>query len=167
MKKRDIEFGHLLSQSRFPRKVLFFGVVFGVVLAGLLASLYGLSGSSTFCGSCHSMEYAQGRWRVSKHKQFACVECHMPHTNIVSRVFYKARAGLNDFIHESLRAYPAFIVLSSKAKSIADNNCLRCHYSTVENTPMARNEHGCTHCHRYVIHGRGADSDGVNGANFP
>ncbi len=76
-------------------------------------------------------------WQQSNHKQFACIECHLPDSNIAIKVAYKTKAGLNDLYHETLRSYPASIRYLAEARGIAEGNCLRCHYSTVGNTFMA------------------------------
>ena len=91
------------------------------------------------------------------HKQFKCTECHLPAGNGFERVAYKARAGMNDLFHEISGNYPVFISLSRKGRDIADSNCLRCHFSTVERTPMILRGEDCVRCHRHLVHGKGTD----------
>jgi cytochrome c nitrite reductase small subunit len=100
------------------------------------------------------MNLVTGRWQLSQHKHFGCVECHLPDTHIVGQVFYKARAGINDLVHETLRTYPAEMRLSDKGGVTVNQNCLRCHISTAENTAMATGAANCLNCHRYIVHGR-------------
>jgi len=132
------------------------GILAGVVLAVLTAAGYHYAGSTEFCASCHSMGDAHREWQHSMHKSFACIECHMPDAGAFTRFSYKAKAGLLDFYHESLRDYPAAISLSEEGRKIAEGNCLRCHRATVENTFMIRQPPGnCTACHRDLVHGQG------------
>jgi cytochrome c nitrite reductase small subunit len=144
-----------------PLKLLGLGVAAGAIIVLLLTGTYYASGSPKFCGSCHSMKLVYSRWQGTNHKQFACTECHLPDTNIVGKVAYKTRAGLNDLVHETFRAYPAAILLSSNSEEILKPNCIRCHYSTIENTPMARGGANCLKCHRYLGHGRGPEKGGI------
>ncbi len=142
-------------------KILALGIIIGIILSVLIAASYQISGNARFCSSCHSMKLVASRWQLSQHKQFGCVECHLPDTHIAGQVFYKARVGINDLIHETLRTYPAEIRLSDKGQVIVNQNCLRCHVSTVENTAMVSNGANCLNCHRYIVRGRSADEGGI------
>ncbi len=143
------------------QSILGTGILGGVVLAAILAGGYAASGSPLFCGACHSMEHVSQRLALTNHKQFACIECHLPHAVLPVQLAYKARAGLNDLFHETLRDYPAAILLSAEGRRILQGNCLRCHLSTIENTPMAGAADDCTRCHRYLAHGRGLEKGGI------
>lgn len=149
-------------EFRFPTMVVLgVGVIIGVVLTALMAGGYHTSGSPRFCAACHSMDHVRNRWQQSHHKQFACIECHLPAANIAVQVSYKARAGLNDLFHETLRDYPAAIHISAKGKEILRGNCLRCHQTTIENTAMVKDKADCLKCHRYLVHGRGLNKGGM------
>jgi cytochrome c nitrite reductase small subunit len=142
-------------------KILAAGAVIGIFIAFFTVGSYHAAGSPAFCMSCHSMKDVGKHWQQSRHKQFACIECHLPDSNIAVQVTYKGKAGLNDLFHETLRAYPAKIHLSSEARGIADGNCLRCHYSTVENTFMAGQGGDCLKCHHGLVHGTGMETGGI------
>ena len=144
-----------------PPKVLVLGVIGGIVIALILAGGYHASGSPKFCASCHSMELVYNRWQQTNHKQFTCTECHLPDTNIAGQVLYKTRQGLNDLVHETFRAYPAFILISAGSEDILKRNCVRCHYSTIQNTRMAQAGGNCLKCHRFLGHGRGTEKGGI------
>jgi cytochrome c nitrite reductase small subunit len=139
------------------RRVLLLGVVLGFILMALCAWTYHYAGTSNFCGACHSMAGAVGQWKVSMHKQFKCIECHMPAAGISERVAYKAQAGMRDLFYEVSGNYPVFISLSGKGRVIVDGNCLRCHFSTVERTAMISEGEQCVKCHRYLVHGKGTN----------
>ena len=136
-------------------KILGTGAVLGLIFTLLCAGAYHYMGTSSFCMTCHSMEGVGSQWKLSRHKQFACIDCHLPTGNPLKRVLYKAHSGLNDLFHETTGNYPVFIRLSEKARLIASSNCLRCHFSTVEKTPMIERDQDCIRCHRRLIHGKG------------
>ncbi len=142
-------------------KVLAAGIVIGILLAVGIRGAYDLTGDSKFCGSCHSMREVYLRWQLSRHKKFACVDCHLPHGIAIGAVAYKMRAGINDLLHETLRDYPASFSFSRKARAIANDNCVRCHYSTIEKTAMAQEEAECLKCHRGLVHGRTPAKGGI------
>lgn len=143
-----------------PQRLLAVGVVAGLLLAAATVGGYHLSGHPRLCGACHSMGHVTARWQASTHKQFACVECHLPDTHLAGQLAYKTKAGLNDLYHETLRRYPAAIAISAEGRRIANGNCLRCHASTVQNTPMARDGTDCLKCHRFAVHRRGLEKGG-------
>lgn len=107
------------------------------------------------------MKPVHHRWSTSNHHQFTCTECHLPDTHIAGKVAYKTRAGLNDLVHETARDYPAGIDLSTHGRQIVNGNCVRCHASTIAETPMAQGGADCLKCHRYLVHGRGQDEGGI------
>jgi cytochrome c nitrite reductase small subunit len=133
----------------------------GMTLALFIAIGYSASGNARFCASCHSMEHVNTRLLLSNHKQFACVECHLPDASLPRQATYKAQAGLNDLVRETLRIYPAAIHISEKGKEILRGNCVRCHYSTIENSRLAEGNGDCLKCHRFLVHGRGLDKGGI------
>ena len=142
-------------------KYLIFGLIIGVILSAAAVGAYYQSGDAKFCGSCHSMKPVHQQWSASPHRQFTCTECHLPDTHIVGKVAYKARAGINDLIHETMRDYPAGIHLTTHGRQIANGNCVRCHASTIAETQMGRGGADCLKCHRNLVHGRGQDDGGI------
>ncbi len=153
------------SQGR-PRsavlKVLAAGIFIGILIVLFSFGAYHAAGSPSFCLSCHSMTDVGIHWQGSAHKQFACIECHLPDSNIVVQAAYKAKAGMRDLYHETLRSYPASIRISDEGRAIAEGNCLRCHFSTVENTFMAAPGANCQKCHHGLVHGTGLATGGIS-----
>ena len=122
---------------------------------------YAYADSAQFCGgTCHSMTEAHASWQVSNHKQLKCTECHLPQGDVVTKMVTKAKTGMNDTYHEVLKDYPAAMQISPEGKAIVQENCLRCHQSTVENTPMAAGG-DCQKCHRSLVHGTNKNKGGV------
>jgi cytochrome c nitrite reductase small subunit len=136
-------------------KLFLLGIVSGVLVLLVMSTGYQWAGTPSFCGSCHSMERVHRTWQSSTHKQFACIECHLPNVNFTESFLYKAKAGLRDVRDEFSRDYQVVTPLSPEAHQILQNNCLRCHASTVGDTRMNRGEAQCTTCHREMVHGRG------------
>ena len=130
------------------------GVLFGVVG-------YAYADSPQFCGSCHSMTEPHASWQASTHKQLNCTECHLPHQNLVVKLITKGQTGMHDTYHEVLRDYPAAMKVSTHGKEIIEENCLRCHQSTVENTAMIAGGQDCTKCHRGLVHGIDKGKGGI------
>ena len=139
---------------------MYSGFFAGVLITLFIVEAYHASGNPLVCGSCHSMDHVYAQWQSSVHKQFACVECHLPDTNIAGKLIYKAKAGLHDLVYETLRIYPAGVTLSAEAADIANGNCLRCHFSTVQNTWMGNGGTSCIKCHRFSVHKRGLEKGG-------
>jgi cytochrome c nitrite reductase small subunit len=137
------------------RRSFCIGFAVCLLLFVLGTGAYQYSGTSGFCVLCHSMASAGNQWKASRHKQFDCVECHLPPGNPVLRFTYKTRAGIDDLAQEVSGEYPLSINLSGKGRVVANANCLRCHFSTVERTPMVRQGQECVKCHRHLVHGRG------------
>ena len=124
-----------------------------MIVMAFLVQAYHISVKPAVCMACHSMGAVGFTWQMSNHKQFDCVECHMPVAGIGSKLVYKTRAGLHDLWHETLRDYPASLALSLGAKKIVNANCLRCHQSTVQRVSMLDGGPlSCTKCHRHVVH---------------
>ena len=143
-----------------PKKLLFAGITVGAILMAVMVGGYHASGSPLVCGTCHSMDHVYVRWHASTHKQFACTECHLKDTHIVGKLAYKTKQGLNDLYHETLKIYPAAISISAEGREIANGNCIRCHFSTVQNTPMGAGGADCLKCHRFTVHQRGLEKGG-------
>ena len=142
--------------------VIAVGIVIGLVVAAIAAGGYHFAGTPQFCASCHSMETVHSGWQQSKHKQFACIDCHLPDSNLVHQVGYKAAVGMRDLYYETLRSYPDAIKLTAGGQEIVNGNCLRCHFSTVEKTNMATGGASCVKCHRHLVHGQGLTKGGIN-----
>ena len=135
--------------------VFLVGIVAGVLLLLILGAGYQWTGTPGFCGACHSMERVERTWQASTHKQFACIECHLPQRSFASGFAYKAKAGLRDVADEFSRNYSVVTPVTPEAHKILQDNCLRCHSSTVGATRLDRGEPQCIKCHRELVHGRG------------
>ena len=75
------------------------GIVAGILLLLVMGTGYQWAGTPGFCGSCHSMERVHRTWHASTHKQFACIECHLPNGNFADTI---ARQFFIDVWHVAL-----------------------------------------------------------------
>ncbi len=85
----------------------------------------------------------------------------MPQGNIAAKMIAKGTTGMSDTYHEVLRDYPANIRISATGKAYVQENCLRCHASTVENTFMANGQDDCVKCHRGLVHSIDQSKGGI------
>ena len=132
------------------------------VLALVMCAGYAYSDSSEFCGAlCHSMDLSNTTWLESNHKQFKCTECHLPQDGMAKKLVAKGSTGISAVYHETLRDYPAYIEITAGGKAIAEENCLRCHQSTVEKTLMANGQGKCIKCHRGLVHSIDQSKGGI------
>ncbi|WP_422663613.1 cytochrome c3 family protein [Sporomusa sp.] len=154
-----LDTGQYLNRNalKIALAVLAFAVV-GMLVGG---AGYAYADSPQFCGSCHSMTESAASWQASNHKQFSCTDCHLPHQNLAIKLIVKGKTGMNDTYHEVLRDYPATMVISPEGKAIVNDNCLRCHQSSVENTAMAAGGQDCLKCHRGLVHGMSKSKGGI------
>lgn len=154
-----------MNFQQFPAgdtiRLILFGAAGAVVAVTIAGAGYAWADSPQFCGSCHSMIEPAATWRQSNHKQFICTECHLPHDSLAEKLVTKMKTGNRDVYHETLRDYPAALILTQEGRYIIDRNCLRCHSSTVENTAMGQGGQDCIKCHRALIHGRNHSVGGM------
>ena len=134
------------------------GFVIGVVVCGVGSALMAFSGSPAFCGACHAMKGEQATFAMSSHRTLECTDCHLPHDNPVHYFVEKGRTGMIDTYHEVLRDYPARIKISAQGRQTVNDNCLRCHETTMGavhasvGTPLDTGG-DCLKCHSSIAHG--------------
>jgi cytochrome c nitrite reductase small subunit len=109
------------------------------------------------CNNCHVMDSQYENWYHGGHRDVTeCVDCHLPHDNIVSYYIAKGRTGMHDVYVFSTGKTPELIRAREDTDQIIQSNCIRCHKSTVENImlgpqPFTRD---CWDCHRSAAHGQ-------------
>ena len=97
------------NDRRKRKKLLLAGGVTGVVVTifMVLASGYmiNVTNTDTFCVTCHSMNPFRQSWLASVHGGnnpqgvvAQCVDCHLPHGNLVEYVAAKAYTGTRDIV---------------------------------------------------------------------
>jgi len=139
----------------FPVLAVFVAIVALGVFAFVTEAATYMGSNPETCANCHVMDAAYENWYHAPHEDWTeCVDCHLPHDNLFSYYVEKARTGMHDVYVFSTGQTPAVIWATAHTKSIIQANCVRCHQTTVENTPMmADGTRQCWDCHRNVAHG--------------
>jgi cytochrome c nitrite reductase small subunit len=154
------------------------------MLVGFVALVFHISNADSYlsddprvCINCHLMTPHYVTWMHSSHREWAtCNDCHVPHENMVRQYMFKARDGLRHATVFTLRNEPHVIMLNEAAKTVVQNNCLRCHIDQVHPV-SATNVTGenykfgegklCWECHRLVPHGRTLSESSTPNAIIP
>jgi cytochrome c nitrite reductase small subunit len=109
------------------------------------------------CNNCHVMDAAYENWYHAGHHggDLECVDCHLPHDNLVAYYIEKGRSGMHDVYVFSTGQTPEMIRASEHTKEIIQSNCIRCHQSRVQNmlAGLPEFDRHCWDCHRAVAHG--------------
>ena len=135
------------------------GIFITVLVAGIFVLFFLLFGppkllakSDTpgFCVSCHVMESEYEAWfHAGAHRRVACAECHLPNNNLAIHYVWKAIDGFKDVVVFYSGKVPEQIMLSSHGAKVLQENCIRCHETTVMMIDQTRT---CWKCHRGITH---------------
>lgn len=109
------------------------------------------------CNTCHVMDSAYENWYHGAHERLAeCTDCHLPHGNVLAYYFIKGKSGMHDVYVFSTGQAPVMIRATKETKDIIQENCVRCHASTVESIMAGPQpfDRYCWDCHRTVAHGQ-------------
>jgi cytochrome c nitrite reductase small subunit len=143
------------------------GVVLASLVLGIAAGLGGytfayakgwsyLTDDARACANCHVMNEQYDGWVKSSHRSVAvCNDCHVPH-NFVGKYKTKATNGFWHSYYFTTGGFPEPIRATAKSRSIAEENCHRCHESVVQamGTPAhaGSRDVSCIRCHGSVGH---------------
>jgi cytochrome c nitrite reductase small subunit len=113
-----------------------------------------LSDSPLTCINCHVMTDAYASWQRGSHGRVAvCIDCHVPHENVVAKYAYKAKDGMKHSYVFTIGAEPQVLELSAAAVPVVQTNCVRCHSEQLAMVRLASSlERRCWDCHSN-IHG--------------
>lgn len=137
-------------RSRWRWKALLASFVCGGVAVMGAGIVVKATDNGEFCGVCHSMTPSVWTHQQSIHSEQTCNDCHTPH-NIVRKLPYKAKVGIHDILVTVTNSVPDTIHASDEMKMVIKENCIRCHYSTVQKVDMDVKNY-CTDCHKAVPH---------------
>lgn len=133
------------------------GVVLGLaVTVGRIANVTSyLSDSPQTCVNCHVMGDAYASWQRGSHGHVAkCVDCHVPHSNPVAKLAFKAADGMKHSYVFTVGSEPQVLKLSAGAEHVVRANCVRCHTNTFAMIRLGGlEERKCWDCHSN-IHGK-------------
>lgn len=154
------------------------------IFAGLGIFLFRISNASSYlgdepsaCTNCHIMAPQYATWAHSSHREKTnCNDCHVPHNNVFSKYFFKAKDGLRHATIFTLRLEPQVIFIKEAGREVVHRNCIRCHSGLLTdsklmsynlNTHHFRMERRCWDCHRETPHGRVNSLSSVPYARVP
>ena len=104
------------------------GIGMALMLVRIANATSYLSDDPQTCINCHVMTDAYASWQRGSHGRVAvCIDCHVPHDNLVAKYAYKARDGLKHSYVFTMRNEPQVLNLSAPAAPVIQSNCLRCH----------------------------------------
>ena len=136
-----------------------------------------LSDNPTTCVNCHIMTPQYVTWNHSAHREGSnCNDCHVPHNNVASKYFFKAKDGLRHATIFTLRKEPQVILIKKEGGEAVQRNCIRCHQTLlIDPKVMSRTreyynfriERKCWDCHRETPHGRVNSLSSVPYARVP
>jgi len=157
----------LIPPDRWKLPVLLILAIFtGMVLYSFYISnaLSYLGDRPETCINCHIMAPQFATWYHSSHREKTnCNDCHVPHNNILSKFFFKAKDGIRHAAIFTLRREPQVIFIRKAGKEVIHRNCIRCHSELLtdsrllalsDETHIFRMERQCIECHRETPHGR-------------
>ncbi|MEN9353258.1 MAG: hypothetical protein RL318_583 [Fibrobacterota bacterium] len=116
------------------------------------------------CINCHIMMPQYTTWQHSSHARVAsCNDCHVPHSSLAAKYFFKAKDGMRHATLFTLGMEEQVIRITAPSKAVVQENCVRCHgfvndevstRNVTEKTARHGEGHLCWDCHREVPHGR-------------
>jgi cytochrome c nitrite reductase small subunit len=125
-----------------------------------------LSNDPAVCVNCHVMREQFDSWQRSPHHAVAaCNDCHLPHDNVVHKLFIKASNGYHHSKAFTTGDFPDPIQIKPGNAEVLEANCVRCHSELtseitahgtlgVPTDPAHKADlYGCVRCHPEVGHG--------------
>ena len=154
-------------------------LIIGAIVTALSSVTLEATNSTTFCTSCHSMQWVQEEWMESMHYsnvsgvRTECSDCHVPHT-LGPKLYAKLRAA-KDVWHEILgtidseekfeqHRWQMANAVWARMKATDSRECKSCHTIAAmdlkEQDRSARKKHKnaevrgktCIDCHKGVAH---------------
>ena len=135
--------------------------VLAVILVGMYVTDFTayLGNNPTTCNNCHVMDNVYESWYHAGHKMWTtCNECHTPHP-IIRKYLVKAQSGYHHVTAFISGNYPDAIRAKESSREVVQENCVRCHQSTIDNLDYeltyTAEDPGryCFDCHRTIAHG--------------
>jgi len=165
-KRKLFQYSLIPPKKWRPAATVLVAAIFGLglYLFKLSNAVSYLSDDPQACVNCHIMTPQYITWTHSSHREVAhCNDCHVPHDNIASKYYFKAKDGLYHASIFTLRAEPQVIRALEPSINVIQNNCIRCHENQVTDAKLTgfvedhfvhRTDRICWECHREVPHGK-------------
>ena len=102
-------------------------ILAGAVFTGLFLYAFRISNAPSYlgdrpetCVNCHIMAPQYATWVHSSHRERShCNDCHVPHNNVFSKYFFKAKDGLRHATIFTLRREPQVIFIREAGREVA------------------------------------------------
>ncbi len=136
------------------------GAMFGLALYTIVYAkgFSYLSSDPEACINCHIMEEQYNGWLAGAHADVAtCADCHLPHDNIVHKLFVKAEDGVLHGLKFTTGWHPENIEARDVSLAVTNEECLYCHADVTEDirhlgsTPDGE-VFDCVRCHAGIGH---------------
>lgn len=127
----------------------------GVFTVRVSRAMSYLSDDPRTCLNCHVMTNAYATWERGSHGKVAvCNDCHVPHSNVVAKMAFKAQDGMRHSYVFTLHREPQVLRPNPGAIPVIQSNCIRCHSNQFMMIRLAGSaERKCWDCHTNV-HGK-------------
>jgi cytochrome c nitrite reductase small subunit len=125
-----------------------------------------LSNDPQVCVNCHIMGEQYDGWLHGSHHGVAvCNDCHLPHDNVVHKLFVKASNGYHHSKAFTLLNFQEPIRIKPENAKVLEANCIRCHEAMTDDITahgtlgvptdpgQKADLFGCVRCHQEVGHG--------------
>lgn len=134
------------------------GAVVGIVVGIGGVAVVDSTDSPEFCSSCHIMDSAFASFSTSNHGTLDCNDCHAPSSDLLTKLTFKARAGMGHMYMNTIGrgAIPDVLHATSDSTEVVNDNCIKCHEPSLSMVDHDAKER-CADCHRAVPHGRGLE----------
>ncbi len=141
--------GQAKNYRRYLAILVLAGALAGVFVSFGPPRLYAKSAEPDFCASCHVMQSEYENWFYGAHRNFKCVECHLPNDSFPRHATWKGYEGMRDVFFFYTGQVPENIRLTESGAEIVMENCRRCHDQMVSRINEDRQ---CWTCHRRISH---------------
>ncbi len=130
--------------KKFIFGILFVGILIGVFFS--YGTYFGLKETSgeKFCVICHEMDPMVIAYKEDPHggkgkvgASARCVDCHLPHDNLVKYIYAKAKSGVIEAaIHffGNVEEIDWSKNLKNRESYVYDSGCLECHGNVLDDT---------------------------------
>ncbi|MDP2653314.1 MAG: cytochrome c nitrite reductase small subunit [Candidatus Omnitrophota bacterium] len=139
-------------------------------LCGLGLLIFNVSNASSYlsedprtCINCHVMVPQYETWQKGSHgRDVTCMDCHVPHDNIIHKYEFKAKDGTRHATIFTLRQEQQVIRIKPEGRAVVQENCIRCHSGILQDVSIHKTTYEdylkgdgklCWECHRDVPHG--------------
>jgi cytochrome c nitrite reductase small subunit len=135
--------------------ILLIGVFAGIAAFSVTATTLQATDTAEFCSGCHVMGTVHESFKESNHAHLNCNDCHAPRDSTVSKMTFKARAGLGHIYMNTLGSedIPDVLHATAESEEVLQRNCVSCHEPSLRNIDFKNVKDNCMDCHRQVPHG--------------